>query len=953
MICVELEPATSGQAFGSPVTMAQSVLAGLNRARSLMELCQLAARDIRGLTGYDRVMVYRFDHDEHGEVVAEARASHLRPFLGMHYPATDIPQQARRMFLQQRVRLIADVHAEPVPMIVGAAQDTADGAPLDMTYCTWRSVSPIHLEYLRNMGVAASCSIALTLYGAGRQPRLWGLIACHHDTPYWMDADLRASVDMISQVMSVLLHSLGDAQVEQHRREQSGVIASLAGRLNQPGSMIDAVASLGPDLLGLASADGALLRIGGEVRCLGQTPPPDDALHALSVLFGVAKGSLLALDDLALRFPGLASCARDGSGVLLQPLSPGTDDAILWFRQEEQHTVVWAGNPDKLAASGPEPGRLTPRKSFEAWKQVTHGRARRWTPPDLASAGDVQRAIEAEALRRVRTTLQGVEERLGFALTAGSLGTWEIDPGVPILQASALMKAQFGVPADATLDYEQMLAAILVEDRAGYRLKLTRELAHDSSFNAQFRIRRPDGSERWIEQRGRRVQRPGHRPTLTGVSVDITARKQIEAELAQYRDKLEVLVGERTAELEAALATLRGEVLERESTEQTLRQSQKMEAVGQLTGGIAHDFNNLLTIISVSLEMMQAGLAGGDPPRAGLDEAALRNLNRHAEVARRSVGRATALTQRLLTFARMQVLTPQAVDINAMVTGMQDLIVRTMGSTIEVRLVLDGEIDSTFCDINQLENALLNLCLNARDVMPDGGRLTIQTANVNFDHGYVERHADVHVGHYVALWVTDTGAGMAPEVMARAFDPFFTTKPAGQGTGLGLAMVYGFVRQSEGHARIDSEPGAGTTICLYLPTHMQSGGNLGVGRNTPRESTVLVVEDEAALRSLITEWLRGRGYVTYEAADGPTALRFLQSDLHVDLLVTDVGLPGMNGQQLADEARRRQPGLKVLFTTGYLGEASSRVVLDPQAHALLKPFTLDALEAEIQALTRT
>ena len=235
-------------------------------------------------------MVYRFDHDEHGEVVAEARASHLRPFLGMHYPATDIPQQARRMFLQQRVRLIADVHAEPVPMIVGAAQDAADGAPLDMTYCTWRSVSPIHLEYLRNMGVAASCSIALTLYGAGRQPRLWGLIACHHDTPYWMDADLRASVDMISQVMSVLLHSLGDAQVEQHRREQSGVIASLAGRLNQPGSMIDAVASLGPDLLGLASADGALLRIGGEVRCLGQTPPPDDALHALSVLFGVGQG---------------------------------------------------------------------------------------------------------------------------------------------------------------------------------------------------------------------------------------------------------------------------------------------------------------------------------------------------------------------------------------------------------------------------------------------------------------------------------------------------------------------------------------------------------------------------------------------------------------------------------------------------------------------------------------
>ncbi len=376
-----------------------------------------------------------------------------------------------------------------------------------------------------------------------------------------------------------------------------------------------------------------------------------------------------------------------------------------------------------------------------------------------------------------------------------------------------------------------------------------------------------------------------------------------------------------------------------------------MEALGQLTGGIAHDFNNLLTIISISLEMMQAAILAGGLPRAGLEEAALRDLTRHAGSARRSVSRATALTQRLLTFARVQVLSPQEVDINALVTGMEDLIVRTMGPAIPVRLVLDGGIGSTLCDVNQLENALLNLCINARDVMPAGGRLTIQTANVSFDEEYVARHADVHVGHYVALWVTDTGGGMAPDVVARAFDPFFTTKPVGQGTGLGLAMVHGFVRQADGHARIDSEPGAGTTICLYLPNRLQTAGNPKAGPGQPRMGTVLVVADEAALRCLVTEWLRGRGYVTYEAADGPTALRFVQSDLHVDLLVTDIVLPGMNGQQLADAARRRQPGLKVLFTTGFLGEPATRLALDPEARVLMKPFALDALQAEIQALT--
>ncbi|WP_428377071.1 GAF domain-containing protein [Lichenicoccus sp.] len=536
MMCVELEPAVAPAALSSPIGTAQAVLASLTQAIDQAELFEIAAREIRQLTGYDRVMIYRFDPDLHGEVVAETRAPHLKGFLGLHYPATDIPLQARRMFLQQRVRLIADVHAEPVPMLV--SRDLSDDAPLDMTCCTWRSVSPVHLEYLRNMGVGASCSIALSSPQLGPeadgQPGLWGLIACHHDSPYWMDAELRASVDIISQVLSMLLGSLGDADIERRRRRQGGVTASLAGRLQSDGLLVDAVAAIGADLLGLVAADGAMLRIDGEVRCLGQTPEAADAGRALSVLFEAANGALLALDDLTLRHPDLAACRRDGSGVLLQPLSPASDDAILWFRPEQQQAVVWAGNPDKLAdrgiKPGPDPGRLTPRKSFEAWRQVVEGRSRRWTEADLALAAEARRAITAEALRRTQATLRRVEDRLGFALAAGSLGTWEIDPAAGRLHASAIMGAQFGLPPEARLTFEQMLGAMPSDDRAAYLLKLARTLADDSSFNAQFRARRPDGSERWIEHRGRLLRQSGRPATLTGIALDITGRKQIEAE---------------------------------------------------------------------------------------------------------------------------------------------------------------------------------------------------------------------------------------------------------------------------------------------------------------------------------------------------------------------------------------------------------------------------------------
>jgi PAS domain S-box-containing protein len=379
-------------------------------------------------------------------------------------------------------------------------------------------------------------------------------------------------------------------------------------------------------------------------------------------------------------------------------------------------------------------------------------------------------------------------------------------------------------------------------------------------------------------------------------------------------------------------------------TEEALRQSQKMEAVGQLTGGLAHDFNNLLTGITGSLELIQRRLAQGR----------LAELDRYFVAAQGAARRAAALTHRLLAFSRRQTLDPKPTDVNRLVGGMEELIRRTVGPAVAIKVVAAAGLWTTLVDRNQLENALLNLCINARDAMPDGGRLTIETANKWMD-ARAARERELSPGQYISLCVTDTGSGMTPEVMRRAFDPFYTTKPIGMGTGLGLSMIYGFVRQSGGQARIHSELGHGATVCLYLPRHLGRAeeADVPLSPTEPQRAedgqAVMIVDDEVTVRMLVAEVLEERGYTAIEAADGPAGLRILSSDRRIDLLITDVGLPGgINGRQLADAARIQRPGLKVLFITGY---AENAVVgngyLEPGMHVLTKPFTIEALATRL------
>ena len=389
------------------------------------------------------------------------------------------------------------------------------------------------------------------------------------------------------------------------------------------------------------------------------------------------------------------------------------------------------------------------------------------------------------------------------------------------------------------------------------------------------------------------------------------------------------------------------DLTERRAAEEHLRQSQKMEGIGQLTGGVAHDFNNLLTVIIGNLEAMQRHLGDNS-----LDSATLR---RSADNAMRGARRAESLTHRLLAFSRQQPLEPKSVDIGRLVSGMSDLLRRTLGEQIAVETVLTGGLWRAHADPNQLEVAIINLAVNARDAMPTGGKLTIETANVHLDERYAAAQVEVLPGQYILLAVTDNGTGMPADVKAKAFDPFFTTKDIGQGTGLGLSQVYGFVKQSRGHVKIYSEVGEGTTVKIYLPRFHSASDEAEDEAVRPvargkRSETILVVEDDEDVRNYSADTLRELGYHVIEAPNASAALQRLEEHSDTAVLFTDVGLPGkMNGRQLAEEARRRYPNLKVLFTTGY---ARNAIVhegrLDPGVDLLTKPFSQASLGEKLR-----
>ncbi len=603
--------------------------------------------------------------------------------------------------------------------------------------------------------------------------------------------------------------------------------------------------------------------------------------------------------------------------------------------------------------------------------QIDSRTPRAFTEDDIAFLRSYANLLAAAVDRlRVVCEVRDSEARLRLALEAGELGSWDIDLLSGAVTRTPRHDQIFGYPGLLPAwDAKILLDHVVPEDRDEVAGGFRQAVDSGTEWHFECRIRRAgDGEVRWIEGRGRPYGMLGNNsPTrLLGIAGDITDRKVAEAALLRSNEVLEARVTERTHELmertreltetaralTEANAKLETEAEEREQVEEALRQAQKMEAVGQLTGGLAHDFNNLLQGISGSLELIRTRAAQG---RTG-------ELDRYIETAMGSAQRAATLTQYMLAFSRRQTLDPKPTDLNRLAGGMEELLRRTVGPGIQIETSFAAEPWPTLCDPHQLESALLNLVLNARDAMPDGGHLLIETVNTVLRNRRgaprEQPPQDAPPGDYVALSVADTGTGMAPEVSLRAFDPFFTTKPIGQGTGLGLSMLYGFIQQSGGHVRLHSELGHGTTVTIYLPRHAEAV-EADVEEGTATRSlvalgcgVVLLVEDEPNVRMAVSDVLTDLGYAVLEAESGRAGLIIADSGVRIDLLLTDVGLPGgMNGRQLADAARQRRPDLKVLFITGYADAmAVGNGHMEQGMQVMTKPFALETLAARVQGI---
>lgn len=553
-------------------------------------------------------------------------------------------------------------------------------------------------------------------------------------------------------------------------------------------------------------------------------------------------------------------------------------------------------------------------------------------PPSLKQVAVLFQDITER--KNAEVALRQSEEQFRAFAQAVPNQVWASDPAGNLYWFNEQVYAYCG-ELPGSLDGTNWAKIVHPEDLPSAAASWGNALSVGETYETEFRIRRADGAYRWFLVRAEPVRgEDGAIVNWIGTNTDIDHAKQQAAELTRLNATLEQQVEERTGELMAA--------------EESLRQASKMEAVGQLTGGLAHDFNNILAGITGSLELTQTRLAQG---RVG-------EVDRYINGAMGAARRAAGLTQRLLAFSRRQTLDPSPLDLNALVQGMLDLIHRSVGPEIAVETVGAAGLWTTFADSGQLENALLNLCINARDAMPDGGKLTIETANRWMDER-AARERGLQPGQYVSLCVSDTGTGMPPEIIARAFDPFFTTKPIGQGTGLGLSMVYGFTGQSGGSARIYSEQGKGTMVCLYLPRHLgeatEDAAPAADGEDVPRahsSETILLVDDEPLIRMVGAEQLQELGYTVIEAAEAASALRILNSNRTIDLLITDVGLPGgMNGRQLADAAREQRPGLQVLFVTGYAENAVlNHGHLQHGMHVMTKPFVMETFARRVRDL---
>ena len=895
LVVLELEPAGQHDAYSVP-QLYQAVQGAIRRVESaptLATMSETVAAEVRRISGFDRVMVYRFDQDWNGSVVAEAKRDDLEPFLGLHYPASDIPTQARELYTRNRLRFIPDRDYVPSPLVPPV--NPATGRRLDMSHAVLRSVSPIHVEYLRNMGVRASMSISLLKDG-----RLWGLVACHHYAgPRYVTHDARTACELVGDVLSLQLSAKADAETAAYGVSMVAVRRALAARMSaDTADLANALTGPSPNLLDLVQAGGAAVVQGHRVRSVGATPPAADLVRLAQWITDHATdgdGEVWHTDALAQRDASFGPLTATAAGVLAVSLNKGRPHFLMWFRPERVRSVNWAGDPAKSVVKGDDGVRLSPRGSFALWTQTVRGRAEPWTRAEVRATLDLRHDVVGATLRQAErladlydelrasytqlgsaaSLLAQSEERLRLATEAGEVGIWDWDLDTGRVALSSEYYRLAGLAAGEFAEtFDAFLSTIHPGDRARLAGALDAARAGGTELAVEYRLHAPPFADRWVAGRGRFTYDADRRPIrLVAVAVDVTHAKAAEAE------RLSLLDAERAARSEAERAShLKDEFL----------------------ATLSHELRTPLNAI-VGWSVMLRGAKVGDQDLAeGMDA-----IERNARVQAQLVEDLLDVSRIIAGKLRLDV---QHVELAPVVDAAVAAVAPAAhNKNVRIQKVLDPRVAAVWGDPNRLQQVLWNLLSNAIKFTPKGGRVQVSVARVN-------SHVDVAV--------SDSGMGIPPEFLPHVFDRFrqadaSTTRKYG-GLGLGLAIVRHLVELHGGtvEARSDGE-GAGATFVVRLPLKAmgqpaaddrQPGSVVsthGFG-DCPDPSLagvrVLAVDDEPDARHLVKRILEQCHAVVTTAASVSDALAALAA-ARFDVLVSDIGMPDRDGFDLIRQLR--------------------------------------------------
>jgi len=796
-LCIDIEPVDAKFTQGQHASVRQSIMETFEHAADSIKLCEIAVRGLKTIAGYDRVMAYRFGEDGHGKVIAEAREPHLDSVMGLRYPAADISPQARQQYLRQRVTGIADSSHWPVLLLEASDDHTL----LDLTDSSLRSVSPVDLECMHNMHIAASLTIGLT-----HRQNLWGMLICHHESPRVAGPELRAVAGTIGQVVSLLLGSLEEAELLAARIERMTILRALTERLAADGSLMDAFAAAEPELLGLVGATGAVLRLSGKVLRFGRAPSPSEAERALAVLHSEAGGDLLAVDDLSLRYPDLASCAGEASGALLLPFVGGADDAILWFRPELAQTIAWIGNTPEHAISDSVVATesISPRSSFGTCKEIVTGHSAPWVEADLALARDLWSAIKAEVAKRAKAEL--LELRRYDPLTRL--------PNRALLQ-ERLAEARKEAGTALTLLFLSLDETKKINETMGYAagdellIEVARRLvATAGPGNLAARL---GGAEFVVLCRGLQL---GEAAELgEDIRRAVAAPFEIGGRLFHVASGVGIAAVDQSDMLDpegAADFAMHEAITMVGAKHRAESQRQKMETLGRTMGGVAHEINNMLQPIALlAQDVIDKELVVGEG-------------RQHLDVVLDCSKKARQIIGDMLAFSRPPVSTMETHDPVALLHDSLPIVRQAVPPSLVLSIQTEGHLPPVKMNRTAFVQILLNLAINAAAATGGQGELTITLEED------VRGFADAEMRQqtsFVRLRVADNGCGMDKATLDRAFEPFFTTKPVGQGTGLGLPVVYGLVREMGATIVLASEPDHGTTVTILIPANSGEAQN--------------------------------------------------------------------------------------------------------------------------------